>query len=157
MMAECLWETRETWSFFRKLQEAFRMDRAFVKSRHWLTSPQDLQYRKYILYKATTTVKAFRRQVRRGELTPDAISQRKAAVYRSYAQAMNEVEIWTGQSGKIYVQQGFLTLEQTIASLALSIWQNARMVLYLGLNMLHDFLKEVISGGVIKMLVQDSS
>ena len=95
-MAERLWETRETWSFFRKLQEAFRMDRAFVKSRHWLTSPQDLQYRKYILYKAATTVKAFRRQERRGELTPDVISQRKAAVYRSYAQAMNEVEIWTG-------------------------------------------------------------
>ena len=100
------------------------MDKAFMNSRHWLTSPQDLQYRKYIFYKAVTTVKAFRRQVKRGELTPDVISQRKAVVYKSYAQAMNEVEIWTGQSRKICVQQRFLTLEQTIASLVLSIWQS---------------------------------
>jgi hypothetical protein len=98
IMAESFWETRETWPFFRKLREALRIDRAFIKSRHWLTSPQDLQYRKYIFFKALIAVKAFRRQVKRGEVTPDAVIQRKTAVYRSYAQAMNEVEIWTGQS-----------------------------------------------------------
>jgi hypothetical protein len=45
-----------------KIREAFRIDRAFLMSRHLVTSPQDLQYRTYILSQAMINVKAFRRQ-----------------------------------------------------------------------------------------------
>lgn len=79
------------------------MDKAFVKSRYWLTSPQDLQYRKYAFSQAVIEVKAFRRQMKRGELTPEVIGQRQAIVYGCYAQAMNEVETWTGQSCRVFI------------------------------------------------------
>jgi hypothetical protein len=87
---------RESWSLFRKLREAFRIDQAFMKSRYWLTSPQDLHYRKYILSQAARNVKAFRRQVRSDsnfEVTNEGI----ANVYGCYAHAMNEIEIWTSE------------------------------------------------------------
>jgi hypothetical protein len=96
---------RGSWSFFRKLREAFRIDQAFLKSRHWLTSPQDLQYRKYILSQAMTNVKAFRRQITRGELSFEVISKRRASVYEAYAQAMNEIENWTGKLKKFETGQ----------------------------------------------------
>lgn len=100
-------DTRETWSFFQKLQETFRTNKSFVKSRHWLTSPQGVQYRKYILSQATIAVKVFRRQIKRGELSLEEINQRKASVYGRYAQAINEIEIWTGQSRRMSIEQDF--------------------------------------------------
>lgn len=124
MVAESFWEMRETWSFIRKLQEAFRIDKAFMKSRHWLTSPQDLQYRKYVFYEAVVAVKAFRREMKRSKLTPDMINQRKVTVYGTYAQAMHEVEIWTGQSRKGCVRERFIKMEQITASHVLSVCQN---------------------------------
>ncbi|KAJ5904920.1 uncharacterized protein N7473_001836 [Penicillium subrubescens] len=94
--AQSFWKTRESWSFFRRLKEALRVDTAFLKSSHWLTSPRDLQNRKYILYQAALDVKAFRREINRGELSLEVISQRKMTVYGRYARAMNEAETWTG-------------------------------------------------------------
>lgn len=92
---------RDSWSFFRKLREAFRIDRAFLKSRHLVTSPRDLQYRKYILSQAMINVKALRRQLKRGEFSFEVISKRRASIYGAYAQAMNEIEAWTGKLIKI--------------------------------------------------------
>lgn len=121
MAAEAFWETRETWSFFRKIQEAFRLDRAFLTSHHWLTSPQDLQYRKHVFSEAAYEVKAFRRHVKRSQVTADIINTRKATVYGTYAHAMNEVEIWTGKPSECWFRQHFLTSEQTIVFLVLCL------------------------------------
>lgn len=95
--AERFWEFKESWSYFRKLREAFRIDHALVKSHHWLTSPQDLKYRKYILSQAMHNVKAFRRQIKGGELTFETISERRTSVYGRYAYAMNGLESWTSE------------------------------------------------------------
>ena len=88
---------RESWSFFRKLREAFRIDQALLGSHHLVTSPQQLQYRRYILSQAMINVKAFRRQIKRGEFSFEVISKRRASIYGAYAQAMNEIETWTGK------------------------------------------------------------
>jgi hypothetical protein len=105
--AQSFWETRESWSFFRRLKEALRVDTAFLKSSHWLTSPRDLQNRKYILYQAALDVKAFRREINRGELSLEVISQRKMTVYGRYARAMNEAETWTGESHRIKFKHNY--------------------------------------------------
>jgi hypothetical protein len=83
--AERFWDMRDSWSFFQKLRQAFRIDQAFLKSRHWLTSPQELQYRKYILSQAITNVKKFRRQITRGDLSFEEINKRIPSVYGAYA------------------------------------------------------------------------
>ncbi|OKP09347.1 hypothetical protein PENSUB_5303 [Penicillium subrubescens] len=96
--AERFWDMRGSWTFFRKLREAFHIDQAFLKSRHWLTSPQELQYRKYILSQAMTNVKKLRRQITRGDLSFEVINKRRPSVYGAYAQAMNETENWMGRT-----------------------------------------------------------
>jgi hypothetical protein len=78
------------------MQEAFRMDKSFMKSQHWLRSPRNLQYSKHVFSEATTEVKAFRRLVKRDQITPTIIDKTKATVYGRYAHAMNVCEIWTG-------------------------------------------------------------
>jgi hypothetical protein len=52
------------------------------------------------------------------------INKRKATVYGSYAQAMNEVELWTGKPFECCFRQHFLTSEQTIVSLVLCLCQS---------------------------------
>jgi hypothetical protein len=96
---------RGSWTFLRKLREAFHIDQAFLKSRHWLTSPQELQYLKYILSQAMTNVKKFRRQITKGDLSFEVVNERRPTVYGAYAQAMNETENWTGEFEKIETRQ----------------------------------------------------
>jgi hypothetical protein len=47
----------------------------------------------------------FRRQITRGELSFEEISKRRASVYGAYAQAMNEIETWTGKLNRFKTGQ----------------------------------------------------
>lgn len=92
--AESFWNTRESWSFLRTLKEPFYLHKATFMSPY---SPQDLQYRKYLFYQAVSHAKAFRREMKKGDLGTEILEWKRKAVYGLYAEAMNELENWIGQ------------------------------------------------------------
>lgn len=56
-----------------------------------------MQYRKYLFYQAISHTKSFRREMKRGNLNTEIIEWKRKALYGLYAEAMNELENWTGQ------------------------------------------------------------
>ncbi|KAJ5195318.1 uncharacterized protein N7498_008756 [Penicillium cinerascens] len=93
--AEKYYEAFESLSLLQKLKYDYDVVKAAVHSPYVHQSPEILTRHKEFLQSASSGVKQFRRDLKKGKIPPSELERRRQCVYTAYAQAMNEIERWT--------------------------------------------------------------
>lgn len=90
------WDTKQLLPFHERLKEAFKLDKAILRSPYLLSSQHDLRYCKLHFFRVGRHVRSFRKEISRGQISDEALTRKKAREYGLYAQTMNELESLTG-------------------------------------------------------------